>query len=404
MCFFLFMLVDPTILHHNKKHHQITITLIIQDSVMTLPIAEAAKRYKYHLQEYARKKKLTTEHGWKFLFPKKQLTSCTSPLTEKNTEEHLRYKCLHSFVEYIAPAENETKTQQKYRWQKMRSKFSNYERNNNQLLLSEESFQTMKEQEKQTIETMLIAEMEMSSMKYVECCNCNEVLLCSNKKKNNNNTCERCILQPSKFHHTNNCTPYWLSDDNIKQFHVPPELEDLTLAEQALIAIARPIMNVVHIKNGVLGSRGHVVSIEQKVLDIVRILPRIPEEVRILHVKGRINKKTGKEVNLTVRRHKVTKALKWLLKYNVLYQEMKIEIDESKLDWMAGKEEEELTTTICKNIELTSTIKKQNRVGAHSQVLTSSTSECGSSSTEDLGPAPSQVPSCNEDDEETSGK
>jgi hypothetical protein len=48
--------------------------------------------------------------------------------------------------------------------------------------------------------------------------------------------------------------------NNIIKYTLPSELQHLTLAEKLLIQHISPLVPVVHIKNGILGTRGHVVS------------------------------------------------------------------------------------------------------------------------------------------------
>jgi hypothetical protein len=43
-------------------------------------------------------------------------------------------------------------------------------------------------------------------------------------------------------------------------FDLPKELAHLTMAEKLLIQRVSPLVPVIHIKNGILGVRGHIVS------------------------------------------------------------------------------------------------------------------------------------------------
>ncbi len=71
---------------------------------------------------------------------------------------------------------------------------------------------------------------------------------------------------------------------------------------------------MIHIKNGILGSRGHIVSFFQDISLIVKVLPRLPSEVQVVKVVRENTNKYGKKSikALTANRERVIKALKWL--------------------------------------------------------------------------------------------
>eukprot|EP00978_Attheya_sp_CCMP212_P012833 scaffold32061_cov35-Attheya_sp.AAC.1 len=66
------------------------------------------------------------------------------------------------------------------------------------------------------------------------------------------------------------------------QYHIPTELSGLTIGEQLLIQIVAPYVPIVHIKNGVLGSKGHTCSFMQEVSEHCVVLPRHPKKVTAL--------------------------------------------------------------------------------------------------------------------------
>ena len=57
------------------------------------------------------------------------------------------------------------------------------------------------------------------------------------------------------------------------------ELQHLTLAEKLLIQRVSPLVPVIHIKNGILGTRGHVVSFYQDIAEIWNESPRLPSDI-----------------------------------------------------------------------------------------------------------------------------
>jgi hypothetical protein len=123
--------------------------------------------------------------------------------------------------------------------------------------------------------------------------------------------------------------PYWLDRHGTIHKNVPGELNDLTFAEKQLIALASSHMSLIHLKNVTLGSRGHCVSVEQKISELFTTLPRKPGDLNILNVKrsGRSSDNEVYERVFKVRKYKVLAALYLLVKHNVLYQEYEVVID-----------------------------------------------------------------------------
>jgi hypothetical protein len=107
--------------------------------------------------------------------------------------------------------------------------------------------------------------------------------------------------------------PYWLDRHGTIHKNVPGELNDLTFAEKQLIALASSHMSLIHLKNGTLGSRGHCVSIEQKISELFTTLPRKPGGLNLLNVRrsGRSSDNDIYERVFKVRKDKVLAALYW---------------------------------------------------------------------------------------------
>jgi hypothetical protein len=130
------------------------------------------------------------------------------------------------------------------------------------------------------------------------------------------------------------------------RYSIPSELSELTLAEKLLIQKVSPLIPVIHIKNGTLGFRGHVVSFFQDISGICNELPRLPNDVTMVKVVRQSLSNDGETIRkaFMVNREKVLKALQWLKKYINLYKD--IEIVESNLDWISGSNESELKNII----------------------------------------------------------
>ena len=145
-----------------------------------------------------------------------------------------------------------------------------------------------------------------------------------------------------KYFEENNWDPIWIDDDKTKHYDIPPELQNLRLAEKMLIQRVSPCIPVVHIKNGVLGLKGHCIAFPQDITSICKELPRVKcHLVRFIrHYGTKKDGITSKFQSLTVRRKKVLDALYWLQKFNHLYHDLII--NPSNLDWMKGQDEAEL--------------------------------------------------------------
>jgi gamma-glutamylcyclotransferase (GGCT)/AIG2-like uncharacterized protein YtfP len=100
-----------------------------------------------------------------------------------------------------------------------------------------------------------------------------------------NGICTHCNSSKHKllFGHENKALPTWIKDNEVI-FDLPKELSHHTMAEKLLIQRVSPLVPVIHIKNGILGVQGHIVSFFQDVSSITTILPRLPSEVSIVKV------------------------------------------------------------------------------------------------------------------------
>src|SRR5438067_734673 len=79
--------------------------------------------------------------------------------------------------------------------------------------------------------------------------------------------------------------PIWYDKKNIVQYHLPPQLQCLwEESEKHLIYHVSAYVPLLHLKDGQIGSRGHVCSFVQNVESICNDLPRLPDDVQF--VKG----------------------------------------------------------------------------------------------------------------------
>jgi hypothetical protein len=161
--------------------------------------------------------------------------------------------------------------------------------------------------------------------------------------------CIRCAQEKkgrNKFNDENAALPTWIDKSGRKRYDIPKVLLDLNLAEKLLIQQVSPFIPVIHIKDGSMGSRGHVVSFYQDITNICKVFPRLPSEVTIVKVVRSSLTKNGDAIEkaFSVNKEKVLKSLEWLKEHNILYSN--ITIDKTRFDWMQGKEQCNLNNII----------------------------------------------------------
>jgi hypothetical protein len=167
-----------------------------------------------------------------------------------------------------------------------------------------------------------------------------------------NGICVRCNNEKggNKFTHKNNALPTWVDADTQKvHYDIPKQLQHLTIAEKLLIQRVSPLVPVIHVKNGCMASRGHVVSFFQDISGLCTVFPKLPSHVTMVKVMRTSVNKEGDTIDriFLVNRKRVLNALVWLKKHNHLYRD--ITIDEKNLDWMNGKKQCNISNLI--NIE-----------------------------------------------------
>lgn len=178
-------------------------------------------------------------------------------------------------------------------------------------------------------------EAKLQQMKLSHCIMCRQFRL---ELQTINNFCSRCRSNKNKpiFSHENKALPTWIKDNKV-MYELPQELSHLTIAEKLLIQRVSPLVPVIHIKNGILGVRGHIVSFFQDISGIAKALPRLPSEVSMVKVIRDSRTRCGNQIKkaFTVDKRRVLSALLWLKKNNILYKD--IDIDEGRLSWMKNQ-------------------------------------------------------------------
>ncbi len=152
----------------------------------------------------------------------------------------------------------------------------------------------------------------LKAIQFNQCANCLRKF--PDLKLNPNGLCSVCKADPTK-----------LVSPNLVIEPVPPELQDLTLIEQMLIAQVHPVVQFYRIKNAQTGYRGNVISFVQNISQCYSELPLLPADVAkiIMFTK---DTPTG-QVQFKARREKIVTALVWLKAHNVYYQHITINFE-----------------------------------------------------------------------------
>ena len=118
----------------------------------------------------------------------------------------------------------------------------------------------------------------------------------------------------------------------------PPCLQDMTIPEQLLISPGYLCMNLVQLtkmRHTHHKLKGHIVTLPQNPCSLVKVLPlpmyRLCEYLKVVFVgQGTPTDRQLKKV-LQVRKSKITAALRWLFKHNIMFKNH-FEIDENALN------------------------------------------------------------------------
>ena len=126
--------------------------------------------------------------------------------------------------------------------------------------------------------------------------------------------------------------------DRAVQYHIQDELECLSMYEKLLIRRCANSFLPVHLKNEIIGLKGHCVTFLQNMTKMCdELLQR--KETLLTFIQSIGNKDTDAvfPISLSVNHVKMLNSMKWIQKHNLFYQN--IQIKEENLDWMNGAKE-----------------------------------------------------------------
>ena len=145
--------------------------------------------------------------------------------------------------------------------------------------------------------------------------------------------CQKCHGSLSKGH-----IPKFSPANNMWLGDVPPELQELTIPEEKLLSLYRHNSCVIKLHSPFHSAttaqaalKGNCITFLQNVPDIVKSLPLrlddLCDTLKVIFIGARLPERIHLKKILTVRKKKIIEALQWLKKYNVLYQNVDISLE-----------------------------------------------------------------------------
>lgn len=216
-----------------------------------------------------------------------------------------------------------------------------------------QSFRKASYREQKILDSSFRFEYRMANIDHSVCASCFESRI-GMRTTSKESICNKCQdkSRKSAYNSVNTMLPTWTDENGVTQYHVPSELEGLSIAEILLIQRVSPLVPLVHIKNGTLGIKGHVCSFLQDVNEVATRLPKLPSEVKAVKMIRSYKGNSGVDnvKVFVVNRDRVMRALFWLTRhhrdYKKAYERGELKIDPSNLDWMNGESESTLPSIV----------------------------------------------------------
>jgi hypothetical protein len=145
--------------------------------------------------------------------------------------------------------------------------------------------------------------------------------------------CQKChdALSKERIPKFSAANGMWLGDD-------PAELQDLTIPEEKLISLYRHNSCVIKLQSPFHSAttsqtalKGNCITFLQNIPNIVNSLPLklddLCDTLKVIFVGSHPSERIHLRKILTVRKKKIILALQWLKKYNILYQNVEINLE-----------------------------------------------------------------------------
>ena len=154
------------------------------------------------------------------------------------------------------------------------------------------------------------------------CCQCCHMIgMTIQPSCNNESICTTCQASHANREDTIKNLPIWYNENNEVQYQLPKELKCLREGEKLLIQQVAAYVPLLHLKDGQIGSRGHVCFFVQDISSICNVLPRLPNNVHFVKVVKKYLQESEQvsSERVVIRKQVVLDALRWLKQYDVKY-------------------------------------------------------------------------------------
>ena len=128
-------------------------------------------------------------------------------------------------------------------------------------------------------EAVQLFERQCESLSHFCCQNCHMTGIIIRPSYKEESLCKMCQASHTNKENMNKNLPIWYDKKGIVQYHLPEELQCLREGEKLLIQQVAAYVPLLHLKDGQIGSRGHVCSFVQDISSICTVLPRLPDDV-----------------------------------------------------------------------------------------------------------------------------
>ena len=133
-------------------------------------------------------------------------------------------------------------------------------------------------------EAVQMFEDKCQSLSHFCCQRCQMTGISIKKSSRNSLLCTLCQASHSNKENKIKDLPIWYDKDENVQYHLPQELKCLREDEKLLIQQVAAYVPLLHLRDGQVGSRGHVCSFVQDISSICTVLPRLPDDVQFVKV------------------------------------------------------------------------------------------------------------------------
>ena len=170
----------------------------------------------------------------------------------------------------------------------------------------------------------------------------------------------------------------------------------MRLAENMLLQLVSPFVPQQYINNGTFGIKGHVCCFPQDIGEVATVLPRLPSNIKMIKLVRQVTTAVGgpkTDKTFNVRRYETLRALLWLKRHNVLYQD--VQVGFNHLEWIGDADEGDITPHIQEIQDQQPDDLSGHDSDSNNQDQPENVDESNPSSQlnvlDDLGPSPAQV-------------